>query len=164
MLTEIVGKRNELIHQLLPKFDLYTTQGLQEAIHYLDQQHEEILPALTRLTEFQNVQREAHNVIGAYIASDAFEEDLNCQCLHKPRIIQLLTEFAAQQAKTDGWSELDTAEELLHQKASADLQVLKTYYGKSTLKELLLEIEEIELREESTAKGGVRVLYRLKPE
>jgi hypothetical protein len=74
-LTTIVQMRNELIHQLLPKFDLDSTEGASEAIQYLDQQYEQIRPTFTQLTSFITNLHEAHKAIASLIASDAYKQD-----------------------------------------------------------------------------------------
>jgi len=44
------------------------------------------------------------------------------------------------------------------------MDVLKKRYGHKTLKGLILATELFNVDEEPTDKGGVRILYRIKPE
>ncbi len=67
-------------------------------------------------------------------------------------------------ARPDGWVDLTTAEDILGNKAPNELKTLKGHLECQTMKELLLVIEGFEVLEERISEGGVRALYRVKPE
>ncbi len=62
------------------------------------------------------------------------------------------------------WTVMDTAAQLVRQHAPEEMVGLKKKHGYKTLKELMVATELFDMSEESTERGGVRVLYRLKPE
>lgn len=62
------------------------------------------------------------------------------------------------------WTVMDTAAQLVRQHAPEEMVGLKKKYGHKTIKELMVATELFDMKEESTERGGVRVLYRLKPD
>ena len=59
---------------------------------------------------------------------------------------------------------LSHADQLIRQHAPEEIAALKERYGKKTLQELIQATDIFDIAEEPTKKGGIRVLYRLKPE
>lgn len=59
---------------------------------------------------------------------------------------------------------LSVAGQLIRQHAPEEMAVLKERYGHKTLKDLILATELFDMIDESTDKGGTRVLYRLRPD
>lgn len=160
----IVAERNELIHHLLPKLDLSSTRGARAAIEYLDRQRGKVLPTYAELKQLVTGLHDGKKALAEYFASDEWKKYCDLWFLQGRRVAQLLSDIAVQQARPDGWAELAAAGRILRQEAPEELAALKEHYGKRTLKGVLLASEWFEVHEEPTAKGGVRVLYREKPE
>jgi hypothetical protein len=76
----------------------------------------------------------------------------------------LLGDIASQAARPDGWMLLSHADQLIREHAPEEIAALKERYGKESIQELIQATDVFEITEETTKKGGVRVLYRLKPE
>lgn len=64
--------------------------------------------------------------------------------------------------REDGWTLLNYAGELLHQNILDKYAECKKHYGHNSLKKLIQATKTFDLKEEDTAKGGKRVLYRLR--
>ncbi len=52
---------------------------------------------------------------------------------------------------------------MIRQHAPEEIVKLKEKYAHKTLKQLMMATELFDIKEESTDKGGIRVLYKLKP-
>ena len=71
-------------------------------------------------------------------------------------------DIATQIGRPDGWALMNVAGQLIKQNAPEELAILKEKYGHKSLKSLILATEIFDVYEESTQKGGIRVLYKLK--
>lgn len=160
----VVDERNELIHHLLPKFDLSSAHGACTAIDYLDQQRAKVLPAYEKLKQIAITLQELQRDLAEYYDSDDFKKYCDLWLLQGRRVAQLLSDIALKQARSDGWAELGAAGQIIGQEAPEELAALKRHYGQRTLKGVLQASEWFEICEEPTAKGGIRVLYREKHE
>lgn len=78
--------------------------------------------------------------------------------------IMILGKLSLQIKRDDGWAIFDEALSHLEQEASAEIKELKKQYHCKPLKDLMLKTEVFEFREETTKKGGSRLLYRVKPD
>lgn len=163
-LAAAVAARNELVHHFRLKFDLSSTEGASVAVRYLDEQYEKIQPTLEKLKSFVTIVQDGKQASAEYFDSDAFKPYLARSLREQHRVVGLLGDVAMQKARSDGWTNLDTAGQIIRQEAPGELADLKEYYGQRTLKSLLLATELFEVSEEPTSKGGVRVLYRMRPE
>jgi hypothetical protein len=79
------------------------------------------------------------------------------------RILYYLGEIAAQVVRPDGWTPLSVAGQIIWGQKPEEITDVFKKYGHKTLKGLILATDIFEIREEPTKKGGIQVLYRLKP-
>lgn len=163
-LASVVAERNELVHHLLPKWGFNSVEGGRATEQYLDQQYERILPEFEHLKAQANALSESMKDFADFWASDECEKQLELLYLRQSRLVMLLRDIAMQMARSDGWVALTTAAQLIRQRAPEEMDVLKKRYGHKKLKGLILATELFDVSEEPTDKGGVRVLYRIKPE
>jgi len=163
-LATIVDDRNDLIHHLLPKFNPHSIESCMKVDHYLDQQREKLLPELDLLRKMVENLQEGKKRLAAFLASEEGKDLITSSLRRKSAVVALLEDIAAQKARPDGWVSLSTAGQLLKQHAPDEISELHEKYGHKTLKGLVLTNERFDLCEEPTDRGGIRVLYRLKPD
>jgi len=163
-LASIVDDRNDLIHHLLPKFNPHSIESCIEVDQYLDQQREKLLPELDLLKNMVENLQEGRKAIGEFLQSDEGKKHFKLQWLRQSRLVMLLVETATQVVRPDGWAVLDAADHLIRQHAPEEISALHDKHGHKTLKGLVLATELFDLCEEPTDRGGIRVLYRLKPD
>ena len=163
-LASIVDDRNDLIHHLLPKFNPDSIASCMEIDQYLDQQREKLLPEFDLLKNMVENLQEGRKILAAFLNSEEGKEFFVSSLPRKSPVVRLLEDIAAQKARPDGWVSLSTAGQLIKQHAPDEISALHEKYGHKTLKGLVLATELFDLCEESTDRGGIRVLYRLKPD
>lgn len=163
-LDSIVADRNELIHHLLPGFNPNSIESCLETDRYLEQQREKLIPEFDMLRNMTKILQEGWKEIGEFLASDEGKKHFNMLLLRQSRLVMLLIEKATKIARGDGWAVLDAAAHQIRQQANDEITALNERYGHKTLKGLMLATDIFDINEECTDKGGIRVLYRLKPD
>jgi len=163
LLASIVADRNELIHHLLPRINPESIESWIETDKYLEQQREKLLPELDHLKSMIDNLDEGRKKLAEFLSSDEGKRQFKLSWLRESRLVMLLCDIASQAARHDGWTLLNIAGQLVRQHAPEEIAVLKKKYGYKTLKGLLSATELFDITEESTDRGGIRVLYRLKP-
>jgi hypothetical protein len=163
-LATMVAERNELVHHFLPSWDPSSPESTETVGQRLDRQREKVLPIRDYLQDRIQDLRYALRAQAEFIASDEGQRQLELGWLQQSRLVLLLGDIAQQQAGADGWMPLARAGQLLRVHAPEEVAVLKERYGHKTLKELLLAADLFEVRDEPTANGGFRAVYRIKPE
>ena len=103
-------------------------------------------------------------MLAAFLVSEEGKEFFASSLPRKSSVVTLLEDIAAEKARPDGWVSLSTAGQLIRQHVPDEILALHEKYGHKTLKGLILATELFDLCEESTDRGGIRVLYRLKPD
>lgn len=161
-LASIVADRNYLIHHLLPKFNPNSIKSCLDTDHYLERQREKLLPEFDLLKSTVNSLQELMKSLGEFLISEEGQEFFISSFTRQRRLVIMLEEIATQKARSDGWVVLDAARHLIRQRAPDELARLNERYGQKTLKGLIVAAGLFDVREESTDKGGTRVLYRLK--
>jgi len=164
VLASLVADRNELIHHLLSRINPESIESWLETDKYLDQQREKFLPELDQLKSMVDNLQEGRKQLSEYLMSDECARQIKLSRLRESRLVLLLGDIANKVARQDGWTLLNIAGHLIHKHAPEELAVLNKKYGHKTLKGLMLATELFDITEESTDRGGIRVLYRLKPE
>ena len=162
-LASLVAERNDLIHHFLPRLNHESIESWIETEHYLDRQCEKLLPELTQLKSIVDALQEGRKALAEFLNSDEGKRQFELPWLRQSRLVLLLGDIATQAARHDGWTLLSTAGQLIRQHAPEEMAVLNERYGHKTLKGLILATEIFDITEEPTNRGGVRVLYRLKP-
>jgi hypothetical protein len=163
-LGTVVSERNRLIHHFLQEIDLTSTDGMSAAIEYLDQQYQKARLIYNDLTIMVKFLDGISHLLTAFCSSDAVQKYCDLWFVRGRRVMELLSDAARENARPDGWAELSAAGKALSKEAPDELAALKAACGKRTLKGFLLVTECFEIFEEPTPNGGVRVLYRMKPE
>ncbi len=165
-LKSLFNERNELVHHLLPGFDWNSMESCQDTERYLDQQYEKLSVEFNHLKAMIESFQEAMKLYSEFLNSDKgqkyFEEfwrefDYN-------RFVQLLIDIANKAARSDAWTDLSVAGDLVRHEQSEEMSALKQRYDHKTLKDVILATGQFDIKEEQTKKGGVRMLYRLKDE
>ncbi len=163
-LDSIVSQRNELIHHLLPKWDFNSLESSTATEQYLDKQREKILPELELLKNQIQVMQEAMKELAIFLASDEGEKQFELSFLRQSQLVACLLEIAQQRTRSDGWMPLSNAAHFIRQQAPEEIADLEKRYGYKKLKGIILATEYFDINEEQTDKGGIRVLYRIKPD
>jgi len=81
--------------------------------------------------------------------------------LRGSRLVLLLGDIVEQMARSDGWTLMNIAGQLLKQHAPEEVAALKERYGYKSLKSLIQATGIFDIHEEPTDKGGIRLLSRL---
>jgi len=161
-LASIVSDRNELIHHLLPRFNPDSIESCLELDQLLDKQREKLILEIDLLRNMIDTLREGKKQLAEFLMSDEGKKLFELPWRRESRLVLLLGEIAAQAARPDGWTLLNTAAQLIRQHEPEEMAALKNRYGHKTLKSLILATELFDIYEEPTKKGGIRLLYRLK--
>jgi hypothetical protein len=162
-LADIVAERNDLIHHFLPRWDPQSVESTQEADRYLECQREKALVELEVLRGMVKALEDGRRTFGEFVASGEWKRQFHLEGLRQSRLVILLGDIAQQIGRDDGCVLLNTAGELLRQHAPEEFALMAQRLGHKTLKSLILATEIFDIVEEPTKKGGVRVMYRLKP-
>ena len=159
-LAEIVAERNELIHNFLPRMDSASPQGTCDADAWLECQREKVLPEFEHLRWMVDALQEGRRRLAEYLGSMEYELS---RLRHSPLVV-MLGDIAQQLGSNNGYVPLTTAGQLLRKHAPDEFTAMKKRYGHKTLKSLILAAEVFDVIEEATDRGGVRVMYRVKPQ
>jgi hypothetical protein len=81
--------------------------------------------------------------------------------LRGSRLVVMLGQIAMVTPRADGWTVLQTAGNLIRRDAPSELLDLRSRFGHTTLKTLLLATELFDVAEEKTPGGGMRTIYRI---
>lgn len=163
-MASIVDDRNDLIHHLLPKFNPSSIESCLEVDQYLDEQREKLLPEFNLLKNMAENLQNGMKITAEFLTSKEGKEFFTSSLPRKSPVVTLLEDIAVQKARADGWVPLSIAGQIIKQHAPDEISALHEKYGSKTMKALVLATELFELCEESTDGGGIRVLYRLKPD
>lgn len=156
-LSSLVAERNELVHHFLSKLDFTSAEGASAAMEHLDRQHERAKVTLDWVRSCVETWNAAGEAFAEYFASDLY-------FLRMSRVVQLLSTIDEEKARPDGWTELAMAGQSIAQETPENMAALREKLGRKTLKELALMTGWFEVHDEPAPKGGVRTLFRRKPE
>jgi len=156
----VVDERNNLVHHLLPKWDMESLESSKEIELYLDQQREKIIPEL----EYLSAIIKSIDDYAKFMASEDGQRLFHREWLRNSQLVQWFFDFAVKKARFDGWVVFDNAKHFIRQQVPQEFTNLENGYSHKTLKENLLAAELFDISEEPTKNGGVRVLYRIKPD
>lgn len=161
-LDDIVTERNELVHHLLPRWNIASLESTQEVAAYLDGQRYKALAEFEELRAMTKALESAVQALGTFLASDEFAARAECEWLRQSQLVTLLERILEQHADSDGCVLLNVAGELLRQQAPGDYAEMGKRYGFKSLKKLILEVGLFELIQKPTERGGTRISYRRK--
>lgn len=165
VLADIVEERNNLIHHLLPTYNAESLEDLTRLEHQLDDQRAKVLKEIDYLSgiikRFNDVRKQLSDFIESPEGKRFFVEGL---LPGESRLERLLAELASLAARSDGWTPLVRAGQLVRELNAERLTQALEEQGLSSLKGLKKHIESsdrFELMEESVIKGS-QWLYRPK--
>lgn len=162
-LSKMVFERNELIHHVLPRFDLNSLESCIELEYQLDNQKEKIIHEINDLEQKIKHLQEVKKALVDFIDSDEGKKQFELSWLRQTPLVLLLGDISVQTARPDGWTSINIAGQLIKKYAPEESALLKTKYGYKSLKALILATELFDIYEELTDKGS-RILYKLKPD
>jgi hypothetical protein len=161
-LARLVTERNDLIHHLLPRFDMKSAQSCMALSKELDEQSEKIRLEINRIKATANALNDGRKEMAAYLQSEEGWRELELSFLRQSRLVLMLGDIATQMSREDGWTSISSAGHLIKEHAPEEFDQMKEKHGYSSLKKLIQASEIFDIHEEATSKGGARILYRLK--
>lgn len=161
-LASIVEDRNQLIHHLLPRLKPDSVESWIEIGEELDQQREKTLPEFENLKAMVRSLQEGSKAFSDYLNSAEGIRQLELCFIQQSPVVILLEKIAAKLARSDGWTSLSRAGQLLWQQEPELMAEMNEIYGHKTLKALISASELFDVLEEPSHNGGSHALYRLK--
>lgn len=158
----MIEQRNELVHGFLPRWLPDSPENLEETLAYLDLQREKVLPMHEHLRATASCMQEVRRIHGEFMASTAFQNQIELLWLQASPLVSFLREVATQIQRKDGWCYLAHAGRLANRELPEDVSCLNERYGFTTLKKLLIGSETFEIFDEPLSEGKFRTLYKNK--
>lgn len=152
----LVNARNDLVHHFLPRWHSVLDGDTDNAIAYLDGQHDDAVRMRKRLQAWATLLQAGRHQLTAFLASPEFE----LTWLQHSRLLVMLGDIAKRTARPDGWALLSAAGHHIKCEAPSELEALDTRFGLSNLKAVLLASALFDVAEERTPHG-TRTLYRV---
>jgi hypothetical protein len=147
---------------LLPRFNPDSIDSCIEIGRELDQQRAKVLPEINEVETLIETLVETKKIFADYLNSDEGKKRFFAP-MRGGLIIYYLGQIAAQVVRPDGWTPLSIAGQIIWKQKPEEISDVFKKYGHKTLKGLILATEIFEIKEEPMKKGGIQVLYRLKP-
>ncbi len=160
-LKELVDRRNELVHHFLPRWQAAVDGDAEAALIWLDAQREAAVGMLDRLRGWAQTLESVGKEYAAFVASEEGARHMELMFLRGSRLVVMLGQIAMATPRADGWTVLQTAGNLIRRDAPSELLDLRTRFGHTTLKALLMATELFDAAEETMSCGGTRTIYRV---
>lgn len=157
-LTDLIAKRNDLVHHFFLNYDLQSAKDYQVAEKFLDELYNRINEEVESLKTIAEYIERTKSAFREFIESDQFVKEMEMSYLKNSDLILYLQDIAQNIAREDGWASLSLAGKLIREVIPDEMAMLKQKYGYKSLKPLLLESGLFDLHQEST-----QVFYRVKP-
>ena len=161
-LASVVQDRNQLIHHLLPRLKPDSVESWIGIGEELDQQREKTLPEFENLKAMVRSLQEGSKAFSDYLNSAEGIRQMELGFIQQSPVVILLEKIAAKLARSDGWTSLSRAGQLLWQQEPELMAEMNEIYGHKTLKALISASELFDVLEEPSHNGGSHALYRLK--
>jgi hypothetical protein len=163
-LESVVDERNDLVHHLLLKFGSETdaVKRRLSIIQYLDKQYDDAKAKNAFLQSFVDTIQKLKKDHSDFLLSEEGDKFFNAMFLQSSPLVLTLRDVENKMARKDGWTSLHTAASLVGNSAPKELIAMKEKYGHKKLKNYILATQVFDLKEETTDKGGIRLLYRSK--
>lgn len=161
-LAQLVSERNDLIHHLLPRFNMNSAESCEVIGQELEEQAEKIRLEIKNVQSIAKALHKGREELGDYLQSEKGKKELELSFLRQSRLVLMLGDIATQMSREDGWALISSAGHLIKEHAPEELDQMKEKHGYSSLKKLIQASEIFDIHEEATPKGGARILYRLK--
>ncbi len=157
-LAELVDERNELVHNLLPEFNKNSEESCRMLEEKLDRQCEKIRSEIGQIEPVARTIKETRKKMADFFNSEEGEKQFYLLYLKSNSIVFLLADITTRTNRTDGWTSMSWAANLIQKEAPEEYSAIKKDYG---LKSLMLATGLFDICEEKTENGGSRILYRL---
>jgi hypothetical protein len=154
-------ERNQLVHHFLPYWQPDSLEYLIVANDYLDEQRKKILPVWEHFKSVYEKFNQIRQMHANLLASNEFNQQFELMWLQASPLINLFRDIAIRIARADGWVCLAHAGSLAHKQMPDDVANMKTIYGYSSFKKLLIASKCFEIFDEPLPNGGCRQFYRL---
>ena len=166
-LAELVALRNDLVHHLIERFDLFDESGCRSAATHLNTCFEQIEGHFERLKDWATSLEETRALMSSYVQSKSFEDMFvhginpdRSVCWPQSTIVECLRE-AETACQVDGWTSLDAAIGFI---AKENRDQVPSRYGCKTWRQVLKKSGLFELRCPAPEEGAVgRAWYRSCP-
>jgi hypothetical protein len=159
-LKALIEERNDLVHHLLPRWNLRDADSCHALCAELDEQRRRIVIEIERYRAYANTLREAAVELQAFIDSHDGKRHFDALFLQNSRLAMLLAQIATTHAREDGWTLLSVAGSQLSSLIPEEFAKLKREYGEGSLHKLLAAIDLFEIQSEHASNGGTRAIYR----
>lgn len=156
-------ERNDLVHHFLERCQLTDRESLDAALPYLDSQRERALALQQDLKRIHDTMLEGRQALAAYLRSPEADAAFNLMHVQSSKIVTLLAQATQKLARPDGWTLLSSAGNFIAAEDPEQLPSIKRRFGHQGLRDLVAAADLFELREEATAGGGGRLLFRIRP-
>ena len=154
-------ERNQLVHHFLPYWRPDSSEHFILTSDYLDEQRKRILPVWEHFKSVYERFNQTRQMHANLLASNEFNQQFELMWLQVSPLINLFRDIATRIARADGWVCLAHAGSLAHKQMPDDVANMKTIYGYSSFKKLLMASECFEIIDEPLLNGRYRPLYRL---
>lgn len=162
-IEDLVAMRNELVHHLIERFDLWSDDGCVAAVEHLEGCYARVDRHFDELAGWARSMDEAQGMMASFAQSDAFHDMLVNGIApdggvewFASGIVRVLRE-AAQRLSEHGWTRLDQAREWM---ASAHPDQTPAKYGCRTWKQVLSESRLFDLEYRLSVDGHRVAWYR----
>lgn len=167
-LAELVALRNDLVHHLIERFDIFDENGCRAAVTHLDTCYEQIEGHVERLKDWATTLAETQALASSFLQSKSFEDMFvhginpdGSVCWTRSTIVECLRK-AETVCQVDGWTSLDAAIGLIL-KENRDQKPSR--YGCKTWRQVLKKSGLFELRCPAPEEGAIgRAWYRSCPD
>jgi len=162
VLAAITEERNHLAHTFLTRWNLSSACSTDGALVYLDEQRSRALPVRDNLQKLLGDLADASREGVGWLESSDGRGALELAWLQSSKLISAFVQIADTSARSDGWTLLSKAGDLVSQMLPDERQNLAERYGHTSLKRLLVAADLFEVKDEPLPNGGSRTIYRLK--
>ena len=167
-LAELVALRNDLVHHLIERFDIFDENGCRAAVTHLDTCYEQIDGHFEGLKDWATSLAETRALMSSYVQSKSFEDMVlhgmnpdGSVCWPRSTIIECLRE-AETACQVDGWTSLDAAIRFI---SKENRDQIPSRYGCKTWRQVLRKSGLFELRCPASEEGAIgRARYRSCPD
>lgn len=156
----MTDERNDLVHHFLSRQQPNSPEQMAQALIHLDVQREKVLPIYEHLKTTVSHMQEGRRRHAEFLASPEFEKQSELMWLQASPLVGLLSDFATQCPRIDGWADLSQAGRVAAKEAPEEVNSLAEFYGFKTLKTLLVGSEVFDVYDEPLPNGQFRTLYR----
>lgn len=167
-LGELIAMRNDLVHHLIERFDVFDESGCRAASVHLDDCYEKIDGHCGLLNSWATSLTECQALHSSYLQSKSFEDMFvhginpdGSVCWPQSTIVERLRE-AETACQVDGWTSLDAAIGFI---SKENRDHVPKRYGCKTWRQVLRKSGLFELRCPAPEDGAIgRAWYRSRPE